>query len=506
PKNADRIPLIVNYPVSPKNPRAADWDDQGFPLRRNNEFYQLSLRGDVDLSDSITLTSITAWNRMDIDQRNDLDGTAITAGRNHVRGVVSSLSQELRLSGSMGPLQWVLGANYARDKANESTFLENLYTTATYTIPTGPFLTNDLFSDQKFVSKAVFANVDYELTDRLTAHAGIRYTDADLDYRSCSKVGDPVTAASLTAFYNILRAGQNLPALSPIAAGQCISLNSALTPELRVGELDETSTSWRLGLDFKPAPRTLIYANVSRGYKGGSNPVIGALSAAQLTPVTQESVTAYEIGFKVPVAGRAVELSGAAFYYDYRDKQLKGRVRTTPDVFGALEGLVNVPKSWVKGAEFQANVYPVSGLTLMLGGTYLKTKVTSDFTNYTITGQIANFQGDAFPYTPKWQLVADAAYEWRVSDEYKAFVGANANYRTKTRSGFGQEAVLNIDSYTLVDGRLGVRSDNGWEASLFVRNIFNEYYWTNVARFLDTTRRFTGMPRTFGVQLGYKFN
>jgi outer membrane receptor protein involved in Fe transport len=250
----------------------------------------------------------------------------------------------------------------------------------------------------------------------------------------------------------------------------------------------------------------MLYANVSRGYKAGSVPAPGAINLEEFDPVNQESLLAYEAGFKVSLANRAIDITGAGFYYDYTDKQLLARRITTPNLLGALPALINVPKSEIKGAEAQINFYPTKGLTLTAAATYLDSKVTSSFTNYTILATQENFQGNPFPYTPKWQAVLDGQYKFPVSEGLTAMVGGNLNYRSKTTAGFGTNAYLRIDAYTLIDLRAGVEDPDGkWSAQIFGRNVTNEYYWTNVAKFNDTVRRYSGMPATYGVQFGVKF-
>lgn len=500
------IPNIVNYPTAPADNRAADWDD-GRSLRRDNGFYQLSLRGDLELTDQLTATSITAYSQMDVDQLIDQDGTDETASLTNVAGRLSSFSQELRLAGDIGPMQFVVGVNYAKEKSRERSLFQFPYTTSSFTsVPGGRrTLSSELIGTQTFDNKAAFGNVDLKLTDTISAHGGVRITKVDLDYTSCGTGGDPTSAASYSFLINVIRGRASLPAITPLVAGQCVTLSNTLTPGLVSGSLNEDNASWRVGLDWKPGPRTLVYANVSKGFKSGSAPTLPAFQAAQLVPVTQESVLAYEAGFKTPVISRVLDASGAVFYYDYTDKQVLGRGTT---ILGVLPQTTNVPKSRIKGAEFQLNAYPVSGLRLSVGGTYLDSKVTDDFFNYTIlsTAVTTNFNGDALPYTPKYQLVADGDYTFPLTAGLDGMAGVNVNYRSSTNAGFGSDSRLNIDSYTVVDVRAGVSSSNErWAASVFVRNLFDEYYWNNVARLSDVVRRYTGMPRTYGVQLSVKY-
>src|SRR3546814_3394857 len=107
---------------------------------------------------------------------------------------------------------------------------------------------------------------------------------------------------------------------------------------------DLDNIAWRAGIDYRASDDVLVYANVSRGYKAGSFPSLAAASYISLQPVVQEEVTAYEAGLKATLADRAVQFNAAGFYYDYRDKQIRGKLIETPDIFGTLDTLANVPK------------------------------------------------------------------------------------------------------------------------------------------------------------------
>ena len=87
------------------------------------------------------------------------------------------------------------------------------------------------------------------------------------------------------------------------------------------------------------------------------------------------------------------------------------------------------------------------------------------------------------------------------------FIGGNVNYQGATNSQLGDLPLLAVKAYTLVDLRAGVESAGGaWKATVWVRNLGDTYYWTSANRDLDTTARFTGMPRTFGVTLSYRYS
>jgi iron complex outermembrane receptor protein len=499
-KSRPYTPLLLTYPVAPQNPRAADWNiGQDFP--RKNKFYQGILRADYTVSDLLTLTSLTSYSHEDVNSYIS-DGTTLNNFNVLDTGSVGSVSEEIRASGDLGRLHYLVGGNYQHDKTDEAQ--ETLTAYATSTRIAGD--DDAALGNQKFSTSAAFADATYRLAERLRLTGGIRYTKQDLDYDGCLAVMDQSSAATYTATLNSIRAKAGLGPIAPLEVGQCASLDATYSPARATGTLNEDNVSWRAGIDFKPTPRTLTYFNVSKGYKGGSIPDPGASSTEQFRPVTQESVLAFEAGIKSSVIDRVLDFTAAGFYYDYKDKQLLGRNVFTPNIFGAQSALVNIPKSRILGAEWQLTLRPVIGMTLSAAGTYLDTKVMGDFFNYSLLGVKTNFNGSAFPYTPKWQLVFDGEERIPISSSLVGTFAGNASYRAATVAGFGGDPRLNIDSYWLLDLRLGVEAPDGkWKAHLYGRNILNQYYWNNVSAGGDTLRRYAGMPATYGVQMSYRF-
>lgn len=507
PAQVGRIPLLTSYPLAPENSRAADWTP-GIDYGKNNRFYQAVGRIDYDLTDSLIFTSLTSYGKYKSHQISDSDGTALQTWQTEIFGRASTFNQELRFAGETDGLNWIVGASYARDKTFENDFVPHPYSTGAFaTLPFGVTADTGYRGEQDFETVALFGNADYDVSDLVTLHAGVRYTKTDLSYRTCSTAyGEALP--SFVAFNNFFRAQSGLP---PITAadfpGNCYSFDANFQPGEIVGDLNQKNMSWRFGVDLKPARGQLIYANVSRGFKAGSAPVAPSLLISAFQPVTQEKLTAYEVGFKSQIVPRLLEANGAIFYYDYRDKQLKGRVRTEPNLFGALEALVNIPKSSIKGAELQLILRPALGLSVNAGASYIDSKVRGSFVNFTVLGVETEFRGGAFPYTPKWQVSADVDYTFDISQDLEMFVGSNVSHRSKTNASFGNAALLNIDAYTLLDLRGGVQSRDGrWTFTLFGQNITNEYYWTNVAKITDAVRRIPGMPATYGARFSYRFN
>ncbi|TCU58522.1 outer membrane receptor protein involved in Fe transport [Novosphingobium sp. PhB57] len=519
--NPARLGDLATYPIAPANNRDADWTPEQAP-KRDDWFYQASLRGDVDLSDDITLTSITSFSKYHNDADIDPDGVALRDYFYNTTGKITALSEELRLQGKSGGLTWIIGANYAREKTyqQDDAGPYDQSTSAYNFVDAGlgvPFFVYSQYARQKFVNKAVFANLDYDIGDRITLHGGIRYTDTKIDFAGCTADRGFALGQGIQNLLNAIRGGAGLDPIS-IAPGACVTIDASTLTAVEVQDsLDEDNVSWRAGVDFKPSKDALLYASVSKGYKSGSFPLLSASDANQFAPVKQESVTAYEIGAKLTLLNRTAQVNGAVFYYDYSNKQFKGRVVADPNIFGPLEALVNVPKSRVQGAEIQLDLAPTDGLRVSIGATYLDTKIKGSFVNYDSYGNQVDFGGSSFPYTPKYQIVIDGQYDWALGETTGAFVGSNLSFQSDTKAVLGDardtpsaeltsRGGLTIADYTLIDLRAGLSfNDKRYKVTAFVRNLTDKYYWSNATRITDTTVRFAGRPRTYGLTVSASF-
>jgi iron complex outermembrane receptor protein len=501
-------PGLLSYPSAPQNDRAADWDG-GVSYAQNNKLVQTGMRLQYSITPDIDVTSLTSYSHYDLYVPLDNDGTSYQDYYTLNEGTVNTISQELRFSGDINQsLRWILGGNYELDRVYEGDHGQvkdnaNAYALAAFG---GPYFTFANYSSQRDSTASAFANLDYDLTSQFTVHGGARYTKADISHNGCTADGgDGALSPLFSAFSNYLRGLGGLGPLGAPPAGACVTLGSApgFVPGGAPGMLDQDNVSWRAGIDYKPTTGVLVYANASKGFKSGGYPILSASVASQLTPVVQESVLAYEVGFKAKL-GETVQLNGAVFYDDYDNKQLFGRVVT--QFFGPLDALVNVPKSSIEGAEWQVIWSPLQGLTVSTDGTYIESKIKGNFTNYDPFGNVGNFNGEAFPLTPKWQLSADAEYDWSLNDHLTAFAGANENYESHTNGGLGDLPLLNINEYALLDLRAGVKTPDGhWRFWAWGRNVTDKYYWTNADHAGNTTIRYAGMPATFGLSASWRY-
>ena len=435
---------------------------------------------------------------------------------------IKSFSQELRLSGELDRVSWIAGAYYGETKVDNvaTQILEIDAATWQAPVPYAGFDRVANKTDQETTTWALFASADWNIGEKLVLTTGLRYTDDKADYKGCS--ADSGNGA-LADFFNIALGGAFPDAGTEV--GGCATINETGNSALVKDDLQEDSWSWRLAADYSITDDFSTYASYSRGFKAGSYPTLGALNVDQLEPVVQERLDAYEIGFKATLADGAAQLNGAVFYYDYKDKQLLTKIYDS--IFQTLWTLDNAPESDVTGAELDLQWVPVEGLTLGGGVSYIDTEI-SDFAGSNQLGQFVNFDGSDFPFSAQVQATVTAKYEWNITNALVASIAVDASYTDdsltdytsndkvaydlpegnpdRVGSPYKFDDRFEIDSYTLVNARVGIETADGqWAASLWGRNLTDEFYTTNTIKQSDIISNYAGMPRTYGVRVDYSF-
>jgi len=546
PKKFDQAPElaadIVAVPYAKEDGRSADWSEDYAP-KGDKEFYQASVRGDFEISDTKTLTTLIAYSDYEQDQVHDGDGMhLIAADFEYNKGSIDSTFAEIRLASDAGEgLRWVVGANYEDSSTAEDQLLRYFDGNTSYRPQTLQINGSGSTMEQEIESYAAFGNIDYDISESLTAKFGARYTDTTIDAESCgyapvnlpgaiNKSGD--INSNVAALFNILAGRAGVP-FEPLGIGDCFTLSTETgLPELFVDTLAEDNISWRLGLDYRATDDILYYANISQGYKAGSYPTLSASTFAQLQPVTEESVLSFEAGFKASLADNSVQLNGAVFHYDYEDKQVRGKV---PDpIFGPLDTLVNIPESTITGAEFDIVAQLTDSLTLSAAVTLVDSEV-DEYVGFSVlgtnpsdpsnNGDSEDLSGNSLPYTPEVSYSLDLDYRTELSTGGMIFAGINVNGQTEADAVFNGDDIalpqdridngtaksitenyFEIESFHTVGARLGYESaDARWKLMLWGKNITDEYYYNAVIPSSENGARVAGRPRTYGVTVGYRY-
>lgn len=527
PQNVANAPTPTPPYVSPGNStRLADWD-AGVDLARDDKFWQASLRGDFDLTDQLSLTSISAYSKLKRFQRSDQDGSPYYVLRLQQQGSIDAKSQELRLTANFSEITWVAGGNVSDDKTSENLlqFLPQSIQVSSLGATGGR-----VDYDQRIKNWSLFTNIDIKLTDKLTIGGGIRRSQETRRFSGCSRIPDTQSGPGFTALINSFRTAAGLARIPTLQAGDCLSfytsaatlakdLNAAnltlFTPGLSNFRLKENNVPWSLNANYKVTGSSLLYARVSRGFKAGNFSSLNTLDAQVYSPITQEKLTAYEVGGRAAF-GRLLSIEGAVFVYDYVDKQLRARIASGPP-FGNINAQQNVPKSRVTGAEAAITLRPARGLSLATSATYLDTNIRQ-YTGQTVKAVTRDFRGASFNFTPKWSVNADVNYETSLTGTIDIFGGINYAYRSATSgvlvpvivatpaAAVDDLSLFDIKAYSLVDAQLGIKAaDRRWKAFVWGKNVFNQYYTTNKLRASTVNVAYPGQPATYGVTLSYDF-
>jgi iron complex outermembrane receptor protein len=422
---------------------------------------------------------------------------------------LKTFTQELRLSSAgEGPFQWVLGAFYSDVNRIYSQRLPtpgyDAFTDARFGAGTSAAVANgfplnspynaDLPYDIK--QKAVFGEASYDITDTLTATAGLRYYDFK-EVRSFRSGG---------LFAN----GDN--------------------------QTDQTKSdgfSPRLLLSYEAADDVIINLQASKGFRlGGVNdPLNEGLCSAQdridyggFDRYDDETLWNYEAGVKSQFG--PISFNAAAFYTNIKNLQV------TADAGSCSSRVVFNADAHTMGLEFEFTARPTRGLDLSVAGSWVEAEF--DETRLKQNGQVLEGirDGNRLPSVPKFQVAASAFYSFPIgAGEEEAYFGVTFqhvgtrftqpgdqenNPRTFVHglpfggapAGASTTLDLKLPDYQLVNLSAGAEIANGLEFMVYVNNVLDE----NAILAFDRERGgrarlgfHVGQPRTFGLTVRQRF-
>jgi len=425
------------------------------------------------LSDELTLRSLTGYRDMQDDTYQEFGANAVTP-RLFSNGPMTTesrqFSQELQLLGSLmdKTLEFIGGVYYFDEKSTEDQVqFVSLLT---------PAITERLLLDTRGKAhnsaNAVYGQVDWKLPvldHKLKLSVGGRYSQ---DRRSME--------------------------LNRVAA-----LNNALFDVTARDKWSDFSPSFTLA--YAVSDDINAYVKYVKGYKtGGFNGRAASIKAAT-TPVNAEIVKTTEVGIKAQILDNKLRLNAAAFSSDYDDIQLF--LVDSPGVTVAF----NAGKAKIQGFEFNATAAPLRDLQLSLSYGYTDAKI--ERVSDPATG--ANIaSGFTLPSAPKHTVDATVDYTFPRLDF--GTVTASVNYSWRDRFRF---AVNNLgtpgewsEPYGLLQARvtldeikLSGRGD--LKLAVWGKNLTDKQY------FVDLIPTFSwsslvgayGEPRSYGVDLSYRF-
>lgn len=475
---------FANTPASipPSPPRASQpYEVSGNrPLISKARTHEGTLRLALDVGVG-TLSSYTSYAKRTVAFEFDFDGSYVDLNGSRQDFLQNTFQQSVDLNiTSVDRLNLVIGAMYFNDQTStdpvQRTYSGGVQTSAFYT---------------KLRARSIAAYVDgtYNITEKLALNLGARYT-------SEKKLAD------FTQFNG------SLVALYTIANDERFS---AFTP--------------RASIRYELAPRTNVYASYSRGFRSGGFQPGGAVSQAAYQPFDPEKITAYEVGFKTQQG--TLNLSTAAFYYDYRDLQV-GSVIPNPNGNGTLiSQVINADKAEVYGIDGDLNFKALENWNVHVGGAYLHARYKrfpnavgtglNVATGLNVTNQPQNWSGQQMTRAPNFSFVLGSDYTIDSVANGKLNFGGNLHYTssyiTNSASLFGPLAGdlanrqrFRQEGYVLINLQANwTDAGEHFTVGIFGNNVTDKAYRITYSGSGFGSYASYAPPATYGARVGYNF-
>lgn len=446
------------------------------------DVYGISLKASMDLG-SVNVTSITAyeWGNNYIPEETDaspLQLVQVTLGAD-----TKTLTQELRVSGETGRLNWIAGAYYLDENTKQDQGVD-LFRELRPIVeelapeehpggfdPGGEVLGAPIFksrhlNDQQARSFALFGQGEFGLTEQLTLIAGLRYTAETRDFETEVLFEEP---------------GFNVPLYQ-------LDL-----------DYEDDDISGKLGLNYQVDRDLLLYASLSKGFKAGGFNGGFLFSPDENKPYGSEILWAYEGGLKWTLPNRLGRFNVAGFYYDYQDLQVFTLINTGGVPITLLD---NAASAEIYGLEAELVLRPVRRLNVSLGAGFLRSRINE----WESLG--SSFVGNDLPRSPEFSFNGVVTYEGQITPDIKLIPQVDFTYTDDYFYLTDNQPIASQEAHWLVNAQLTIaQSEDRWSLSAFVRNVFDQEYTTNVNDLADFGfyQVIVGAPRMWGLRGRFNF-
>jgi len=450
-----------------------DTSYQTGPSQDDLEITGVSLTAEHHLAVA-TLTSMTGYRTMHAVYSRDPDGSPYAFAHGTNWDEHAQFTQELRLQGENGSVDWLVGLYYLREHGKNRTDVDiynGLYDALVSAgDPFAPFFDThfDVNNDQTTESAALFSQLTWAITDQLNLTAGARFTREEKAFSVNN--------------YSVLTGTQ---------------VQGPTTVE----------DSWRnvspmISVDYQWHENLMSYASLSRGFKSGG------YNGRQIFPLPMddfdpEFATTLELGVKTRLWQERVDLRASVFDTEYKDMQFNALL----DLGGFLLPVTNnAAQAEIRGAELEVSLRNVQGLIFNAGVGYLDAGYASlDAEALAATRS----KGADLIRVPRWNLSLDMGYRWALGEGGSLRLMGNASYKSKVYNDPANVESIAQDGYTLVNASLDWQNTgNDWSVEAFVTNVTDKRYLVTGATALDSTGFSEGhysRPREWGLRVTYQY-
>lgn len=440
----------------------------------------VALTAEYVLSDTLTFKSISAYRSGDTSTVIDFDQTPLPTL--DVPAIYSDdqFTQELQLLFTGERWSGVAGLFYL-DGTSSGVF-DTIAGNLGVVIAAAGSVETESFS--------AFADFSFDLSDRLHASIGGRYTRDD-------KTGEVFRAFYLGA------------TRSPLTGGTPRAILQTRTNYTASDTFEQFTPRASISYDF--SDDITGYASVGQGFKSGGWDMRGD---AFLVPQTvngyqPETVTTYEIGLKGSVFDRRLSFASAVFYSDFKDQQITTQQVATPPATGIASVVDNAGASTIYGFELEGTAFLTDSLTSTVSLGYLKNEFDEFIT--LVTGTPVDISSSRTPQnSPEWSAFWSLTHTSTVAGG-DLRITPSVSYRSDFHLFDAPDPVLDQDGYALVDLAIIWRAPSGaYEFGVVGRNLTDEEYKVGGYNFAGATfnnsiSAFYGPPRTVSASVTLRF-
>ena len=439
-------------------------------------------------------------------------------------------SHELRIA---SPQDWrvrfLLGAFWQQQNHNilQDYQITNLAAVNSVTgWPGSYWLTNQVRHDH---DEAFFGEVSFDITENLTATAGMRFYSYDNDLRGFFGFGPNAWLASSYGELLCPPGGGG----TPVNGGPCVNLDSRVDDRDHIGRFNLT---WNIN-DTK-----MVYVTWSEGFRPGG---INRNDRAPNPPsYLADTLTNKELGWKTSWLNNRLTLNGAVFEEDWKNIQFS----FIPPGGAGLTILRNAGGARIRGFEADLSWAATYNFTLTGGIALYNSKLTTDYCGFNdIDGMpvtscppgtvIPNDptdpsddevvevtpapKGTRLPVTAKIKgnLVGRYVFDWMGGEGFVQGALVHEGERRSYLTDEDNDTYGNLPAYTLFDLSAGFKRDN-WSLSFYVKNVANKRAELGrfagcafacvlpdlVSEYPDGQRYLlVSQPRTFGIKFSQEF-
>jgi iron complex outermembrane recepter protein len=444
--------------------------------------------------DDFNVTAATSWWSREQDQTQDeseilqsgfgfpqFDTTnGLGAGPSSITEIdrTRQLSQEVRIaSNDQGPFRWLAGAFYQDFKTLTTSYS---YVPGLITAYGGAFGTSDFisFNQPTYLKQtAAFGEGSYDITSKLKATIGLRW---------------------YTYTSNFVNSENGI-------------VTGGLAYKVTSGSAADNGTNPKFNLSYNLNDDTLLYATAAKGFRPGAAntpvPITGADSCAPAlaaldktqapTQYQPDTVWSYELGEKARLFDQRVTVNGAIYYENWSGVQQKIVLSC------GFNFVDNAGSAVTYGGELEIQARLTPELTLSQNASYTHATITAAAPGTGLQ------KGDKLQNVPSWTGSTALTYSTPINSQMDVVGRVQNNYIGNMQD---VSYVRNdIPSYDLVDLRLGLAGSNRKRSAyFFVTNLTNKQaHLSDTIEYSENLPSFervaTNQPRTFGVDLSYRY-